>query len=75
VCDFANTDEEKISILYDEPVSVGTVLLDIEVQFDDGQGNGFVTVSGSHLGAHLSSALTVCEHCSHKANLKRGMFY
>jgi hypothetical protein len=75
VCDFANTNSEKISILYDEPVSVGTVLLDIEVQFDDGQGNGFVTISGGHLGAHLSSALSVCEHCAHQAALKRGMFY
>ena len=51
--DFDFTDPTRIKVDLEEPYSGGSVLLNYEVQMDEGLGQGYQTIFGGDLGQFL----------------------
>lgn len=64
-CDYSETDTSRITVRYEEPFAGGDVLISMQVQMDDGQGSGFITIA-----EHLLTKVTVSEGISRGENYR-----
>lgn len=60
--DSSFTDATRIKVYFSEPYDGGSVLLNYQVQMDDGLGGGFITIAGGDLGQFLETEVIISPH-------------